>query len=82
LNAPPEGSGDDARLLYERVFVRGARIAAGYFGDGLGTIAAGAPADLVLLDYDPATELSPRTLASHLANGLLRAPRASWCRAR
>ena len=34
----------------------------------------GAPADFILVDYRPATELSPRTLGAHLWHGLLRAP--------
>jgi len=54
--------------------VHGARWAGPHFGAGLGTIAAGSPADLVLVDYRPATELSTRTLHAHLASGLLRAP--------
>ena len=37
-------------------------------------IAPGAPADLVLVDYRPATESRHRALVAHLAAGLLRAP--------
>jgi cytosine/adenosine deaminase-related metal-dependent hydrolase len=59
---------------YQRVFVHGARWAAGHFGEGLGIIAPGAPADLLLVDYRPATEFSTRTLHDHLWAGLLRAP--------
>jgi cytosine/adenosine deaminase-related metal-dependent hydrolase len=40
----------------------------------MGTITPGAPADLVLLDYQPTTELTTHTLHAHLAHGLLRAP--------
>jgi cytosine/adenosine deaminase-related metal-dependent hydrolase len=54
--------------------VHGSRFAERYFGEGLGRIEPGAPADLVLVDYRPATALSPDTLAAHLAAGLLRAP--------
>jgi cytosine/adenosine deaminase-related metal-dependent hydrolase len=72
--AGPEAGESPAARHYRRLFVHGARWAAPYFGAGLGTIAAGAPADLVLIDYRPATELSSRTLHAHLASGLLRAP--------
>lgn len=63
-----------AEAHYQRLFVSGARWAERHFGDGLGTIAPGAPADLVMLDYRPATEFSQRTLLEHLWSGLLRAP--------
>jgi len=59
---------------YRRLFVHGARWAAAHFGEELGTVTAGAPADLILVDYRPATEFSSRTLTAHLASGLLRAP--------
>jgi hypothetical protein len=35
-----------------------ARLGRRFFGEGLGTIACGAPADLVLVDYRAATEFS------------------------
>jgi cytosine/adenosine deaminase-related metal-dependent hydrolase len=54
--------------------VQGARFAEHYFGSDIGHIAPGAPADLVLYDYHPATALTARTLPGHLAAGLLRAP--------
>jgi len=54
--------------------VNGPRWARRFFGEGLGTIACGAPADLVLVDYRAATEFSSRTLMEHLSAGLLRAP--------
>jgi len=63
----------DARQ-YRTLFVNGPRWAARHFGCGLGEIAPGAPADLLLADYRPATELSSRTLMEHLGAGLLRAP--------
>lgn len=76
VNAPPllEGppSARMAEAHYRRLFVHGARWAAAQFGEELGVLAPGAPADLVLLDYRPATELSGRTLLQHLATGLLR----------
>jgi cytosine/adenosine deaminase-related metal-dependent hydrolase len=59
---------------YARLFVNGARWAAQQFGHGLGTIEPGAPADLLLVDYRPATEFSSGTLFEHLWSGLLRAP--------
>jgi 5-methylthioadenosine/S-adenosylhomocysteine deaminase len=82
-NAPPAagagpGAGDLETALtpvqYRRLFVVGPRWAAPHFGTGLGVIAPGAPADLVLRDYRPCTELSALTLPAHLAAGLLRAP--------
>jgi hypothetical protein len=81
VNAPPLGdtaggwaTGGRAQLHYRRLFVNGPRWAATHFGAGLGTIAPGAPADLLLVDYRPATEFSSRTLVDHLWSGLLRAP--------
>jgi cytosine/adenosine deaminase-related metal-dependent hydrolase len=70
--ALPAGAPDVAE--YRRRFVTGAGWAARHFGVGLGAIEPGAPADLLLVDYRPATELSPRTLHAHLSGGLLRAP--------
>ena len=81
VNAPPlpdstHGwpAGTTTEMHYQRLFVNGARWAAGHFGHGLGEIAAGAPADFILVEYCPATELSSRTLLEHLGSGLLRAP--------
>jgi cytosine/adenosine deaminase-related metal-dependent hydrolase len=82
LNAPPaalpEESGAIATAFspaqYRRLWVNGPVWAAAHFGSRLGVIEPGAPADLVLRDYQPATELSPRTLRAHWATGLLRAP--------
>ncbi len=75
-NAPPLLEGSPlprmAEAHYRRLFVHGARWAADHFGEELGVLAPGAPADLVLLDHRPATELSNRTLLQHLATGLLR----------
>src|SRR6185295_7511986 len=71
----PTGSGFDsaAAAYYRRVWVNGAEWASRFFGDGLGLVEPGAPADLVLLDYRPPTELDGRTLDPHLAGGLARA---------
>jgi len=81
VNAPPIldeasgwASGARAQLHYRRLFVNGPRWAARHFGPGLGAIEPGAPADLRLVDYRPATEFSTRTLVAHLWSGLLRAP--------
>jgi len=61
-------------MLYQRVMVTGARWAENHFGRRLGAVAPGAPADLLLVDYRPATEFSSETLLDHLWAGLLRAP--------
>ena len=81
LNAPPladplysPAHGVRSELHYQRLFVHGARWAARHFGEELGVIAPGAPADFVTVDYRPATEFSARTLHHHLWSGLLRAP--------
>jgi cytosine/adenosine deaminase-related metal-dependent hydrolase len=81
-NAPPvpdasQGWSADRRTIeahYQRLFVNGARWAARHFGPGLGTIAPGAPADLLMVDYRAATEFSSETVLDHLWAGLLRAP--------
>ena len=77
-NAPPLPDGATqpgmADAHYRRLFLAGARWASDHFGEELGIIKPSAPADLILVDYRPATELSTRTLAAHLWNGLLRAP--------
>lgn len=72
--APAWITGARAEAHYRRLFVNGAAWAARQFGERLGEIAPGAPADLILVDYRPATEFSTRTLAGHLWSGLLRAP--------
>jgi cytosine/adenosine deaminase-related metal-dependent hydrolase len=81
VNAPPLPDvsnpwtlGGRPDLHYQRVFVRGARWAERHFGESLGVLAPGAPADLLMVDYRPATEFSSRTLLDHLWSGLLRAP--------
>jgi cytosine/adenosine deaminase-related metal-dependent hydrolase len=81
VNAPPLpdpllglGFGTPAEAHYQRLFVNGARWAERHFGQGLGVIGVGSPADLILLDYQPATEFSGRTFMDHLWSGMLRAP--------
>jgi len=81
VNAPPLPDithgwtlGARAEAHYRRLFVNGPAWAGHFFGEALGTLTPGAPADLVLVDYRPATEFSVRTLPEHLWAGLLRAP--------
>jgi hypothetical protein len=75
-NSPPLPDGVPgprmAEAHYRRLFVHGARWAADHFGEELGVLAPGAPADLIMLDYRPATEFSNRTFLQHLSTGLLR----------
>lgn len=77
-NAPPVPDGayapGMAEAHYRRLFVAGAHWATDHFGEELGRIRPGAPADFILVDYRPATEFSTRTLHAHLWSGLLRAP--------
>lgn len=77
-NAPPVPDGPYipgmADAHYRRLFLAGSRWATDHFGEELGRISPGAPADLILVDYRPATEFSTRTLGAHLWAGLLRAP--------
>lgn len=77
-NAPPVPDGafapGMAEAHYRRLFVAGAHWATDHFGEELGRIRPGAPADFILVDYSPATEFSTRTLHAHLWSGLLRAP--------
>jgi cytosine/adenosine deaminase-related metal-dependent hydrolase len=77
-NAPPIPDGPFAPAVadahYRRLFVAGAHWATDHFGEELGRIRPGAPADFILVDYSAATEFSTRTLNAHLWSGLLRAP--------
>jgi len=52
------------------MLVGGHRLAETYFGLPLGKLDAGAPADLVVLDYRPPTPLTAESLAGHLLFGL------------
>jgi cytosine/adenosine deaminase-related metal-dependent hydrolase len=82
VNAPPipdttHGWPIERRMLevhYQRLIVNGPRWAAAHFGPRLGMIAPGSPADLLLVDYRPATEFSSATVFDHVWAGLLRAP--------
>lgn len=77
-NVPPVPDGPFAPRMaeahYRRLFLAGARWATDHFGEELGRIRPGAPADFILVDYRPATEFSTQTLQAHLWSGLLRAP--------
>jgi cytosine/adenosine deaminase-related metal-dependent hydrolase len=65
-----EGGGPGAAWHLERL-AEGARFAGRSFGEpALGRISAGAPADLVVLDYPAPTPLTGDTLAAHWLFGL------------
>jgi putative selenium metabolism protein SsnA len=60
----------DAFAAAFEMLAGGHRLAAAFFGLPLGRLDAGAPADLVVLDYRPPTPLSAENLAGHLLFGL------------
>ncbi len=53
-----------------RYVANGHRIASQFFGEPIGPLREGAIADLVVLDYRPATPLTEATLPAHLTNGV------------
>ena len=61
---------DDALAAAVRMLADGQRLAGTFFGLPLGSLAVGAPADLVVLDYRPPTPLTADNLAGHLLFGL------------
>ena len=61
---------DDALAAAFAMLVGGQRLADAFFGLPLGRLDAGAPADLVVLDYRPPTPLTEENLAGHLLFGL------------
>jgi len=65
-----EAGRDDALEATARMLAEGHRLAATFFGLPLGRLDAGAPADLVVLDYRPPTPLTAGNLAGHLLFGL------------
>lgn len=71
--APPP-TAEEARAHYAHLLVHGAAFAERFFGAGLGRIEPGAPADLVLFDHAPCSDLTAESLGAHLGSGLLRAP--------
>jgi hypothetical protein len=54
----------------------GHRLGAALFGLPFGKLDAGAPADLVVLDYRPPTPLTTANVGGHLLFGIDRSPRA------
>ncbi len=63
---------DDALDAAVRMLAEGHRLAAASFGLPLGRLDAGAPADLLVLDYRPPTPLTADNLSGHLLFGLER----------
>ena len=61
---------EDALAATLEMLVGGHRLAAEFFGLPLGMLDAGAPADLVVLDYRAPTPLTAENLAGHLLFGL------------
>ena len=53
-----------------RYLTNGHRMTTQIFNEPLGSLVPGALADLLLLDYRPPTELTEKTLASHLLQGM------------
>jgi cytosine/adenosine deaminase-related metal-dependent hydrolase len=60
----------DALEAAFRMLAGGHRLAEAFFGAPFGTLERGAPADLVVLDYQPPTPLTADNLAGHLLFGL------------
>jgi putative selenium metabolism protein SsnA len=65
-----EGNRGDAYGASVALLAGGHRLAAALFGLPFGALAPGGPADLVVCDYDPPTELHADNLAGHLLFGL------------
>jgi putative selenium metabolism protein SsnA len=61
---------DDAFDAALRLLAGGHRLAAALFGLPFGKLDAGAPADLVVLEYDPPTPLTADNLGGHLLFGI------------
>jgi len=61
---------DDAAAASLALLSGGHRLAAALFGAPIGSLDAGAAADLVVLDYRPPTPLTAENLAGHLLFGL------------
>jgi len=60
----------DAAPATLRLLAGGQRLGAALFGQPLGTLDTGAPADLVVLDYRPPTPLDAGNLGGHLLFGI------------
>jgi cytosine/adenosine deaminase-related metal-dependent hydrolase len=67
-------SAEAMELASRAAFTGNADIATSLFGPPVGRIKPGARADLILLDYLPATPLTPANFVDHLFAGLGRAP--------
>ena len=67
---PSQGFAEAAATL----LVSNGRIAGRIFQQGLGEIAHGAPADVILIDYDPATPLDESNWMGHVVYGIAQAP--------
>lgn len=65
-----EAGREDAVAATLQLVAGGHRLAAALFGLPFGKLDAGAPADLVVLDYRPPTELHGDNLAGHLLFGI------------
>jgi putative selenium metabolism protein SsnA len=65
-----DGGRADAVSAALEMLAGGHRLAAAHFGLPFGKLDAGAPADLVVLDYRPPTPLSADNLAGHLLFGV------------
>jgi putative selenium metabolism protein SsnA len=65
-----EAGREDASGAALDMLAGGHRLAGAIFGQPLGRLEPGAPADLVVLDYRPPTPLTAHTLAGHLLFGL------------
>jgi putative selenium metabolism protein SsnA len=65
-----EGHRPDAYGAAVALLTGGHRLAAALFGLPFGALGPGSPADLVVCDYDPPTELTADNLAGHLLFGL------------
>ena len=61
---------DDAAAATLQLVAGGHRLAAALFGLPFGKLDAGAPADLIVLDYRPPTDLQADNLAGHLLFGI------------
>ncbi len=59
--------------LTAALFVRNPEIATGLWGFPVGTLAEGAAADVILVDYEPATPLDEATVLGHLVFGVSQA---------
>jgi putative selenium metabolism protein SsnA len=68
-HGPAHGFAEAAATL----FINNPRLATRLWGEPLGVLAEGALADIILVDYDPPTELSESTLFGHLLFGVSQA---------